>query len=98
MSNCHLKKKKNVAGLGMHHKKRKLNRKAWRSERGAMLKWSMWVRIGKVSLGNIADEGSGGIQKKILKVLLATQDLSSKERIACMEAIREAMHLFGGDR
>lgn len=51
-------------GWGMHPRNRKLSRKAPRFEREAMLEWNMGVSIGKVSLGNIADEGPVGTQKR----------------------------------
>lgn len=60
-----------------------------------MLEQNTGIRKGKVSLGSIADEGPVGTQKKIAKQLLATQDLSSEERIRCVESITEAVCLAG---
>lgn len=52
---------------------------------------NMGVRKRKVSLGNMAEEGPVGTQREISKQFLEPQ--SSEERITCMAAMREAMHL-----
>lgn len=71
-------------GWGMHSRERKLSRKAPTSERRAMLEWNLEVRIGKVSLGNIAYEGSVGTHRRY----------TGNTRL---ELKREA-HLHGGNK
>lgn len=78
---------------GLYCRKKKLCGKGPETWKRSDVGVNMGVRKRKVSLGNIAEQGPVGTQKKTSKQFLEPQ--SSEERITCMAAMREAMHLAG---